>query len=287
LSSGNICIGVEATEGCELPGYKRKMQKRVEMAVHALCVEFGFDHLAFLTITTEEKVYDMRVFQDMLHSVDNELRERYPNRVRVIERRRDGSLHSHEIVVLPFDCRTGFDFEALGQARGQRGRSPEVVRERQKWTRIYAASACAELRAEWAWLRSLMPRFGLGRHSLEPVRTSVGQMASYLSKYVSKGWAFRLPEDKGARMVRFCGIVRGVWRLPWAWAGGRAREWRQKVKVVAGWFGCQDYEAWSSLAGRCWAWRLLNVIEAVDLANCGGWSEAGFVERCLKGGDSG
>lgn len=59
------------------------------------------------------------------------LRDRYPERIRVRERHKNGAIHYHLIVVLPEDIRTGFDFDGISK-------------------RDYS-SASAYLKAEWAF----------------------------------------------------------------------------------------------------------------------------------------
>jgi hypothetical protein len=59
----------------------------------------------------------------------------------------------------------------------------------------------------WATLRVRLPEFHFGRHELKPVKTNADGVGRYLGKYIVKHYDNRLPEDRGARIVRFFGCA--------------------------------------------------------------------------------
>lgn len=79
-------------------------------------------------------------------------------------------------------------------------------------------------------------------------------MGKYISKHVSQ----RLPEDKGARVVRFIGykprMRRACCRFSWNTTNGWL--WRHKVAAFAGRFGLKDMNQLKRHFGPRWAYHL-------------------------------
>ncbi|MGB7747589.1 MAG: hypothetical protein WBN75_09910 [Verrucomicrobiia bacterium] len=111
------------------------------------------------------------------------LKQRYPEYIIVMERMDSGRIHYHLLVVLAQDIRTGFDFAAVKRGNYR--------------------SASAYLRREWKFWRETAPKYGFGRTELLPIRKTAEGVAKYVGKYVAKHIGQRLPEDKGARLVRY------------------------------------------------------------------------------------
>ena len=88
-------------------------------------------------------------------------------------------IHCQLLVVVAHDIRTGFDFAAVA---------------RQDYR-----NASTYLRSEWVFWRKVARHYGFGRTELAPIRTNAGSIGKYVAKHIGQ----RLPEDKGARLVRY------------------------------------------------------------------------------------
>jgi hypothetical protein len=179
----------------------------------------------------------------------------------VSERQKLGRWHFHLVVVSKQDIRRGVDFEAIKNRR-------------------YKDGANTSLRTEWAFWRKTSKKYGFGRTELLPVRKTGEALAAYVAKYISKGFAFRQSQDKGARLVsysqgaRVCGSrfsfhspLMSLWRKKvamWAasWSGVFAR-----VAVSGGHEPVEmlTYEDLPKFFGSKWAWRYREQIMALEL----------------------
>jgi hypothetical protein len=226
-----------------------------------------------------------------------------------------GGIHFHLIVVLPFDAKTGVDFEAFRR-------------------RDYS-SASPELRSEWEWWRCHQESYGLGRHELLPIKTTGERAGKYLAKYVSKTFENREARDFGARYVRYFGhwsvkarekvwvelrdgsmvkrwerMVRPPMNANHGTLHPAACAWRARMKqVAAAWNWCQERLAESgeknrgtlmsedSIArshGPRWAWGMTKRMSKFIWIEAGLWREAigefnrqvsaagGFVRGCWE-----
>jgi hypothetical protein len=161
---------------------QRLARLRVELEIQGMCVRWGVERIGFLTFTFADDVRTIAEAQRRFNSLNSgQLASRYREWVCVVQRHKDGRIHFHLVVVLERDIRTGFDFEAV---------------RRRDYT-----SASAYLRAEWAFLRGVMPEYSFGRHELLPIKITSG-FGRYVARYVGRTEATRA-SDKGARLVRF------------------------------------------------------------------------------------
>jgi hypothetical protein len=213
--------------------------------IRMLAARFGVERLGFLTLTFRDHVTDIREAQRRFNSLRTHvLSERYAASIAVPERMLTKRVHFHLIVVCPADIRTGVDFKAIAAGDYR--------------------SAGSWLRSEWAFWRRTAPKFGFGRTELLPVRSTTEGIAKYVGKYVAKHIDQRLPEDKGARLVRYTASARQV-GTRFAWAGVRPWLWRQKLARFAADHGCRDLDDMRGKFGRRWAYRLSEHIAAVTL----------------------
>jgi hypothetical protein len=144
----------------------------------------GLERIGFLTLTFARHVVAYKEAQKALHSLmTGVLKKRYREYITVMERMDSKRIHYHLLVVVAEDIRTGFDFAAV--KRGD------------------YRSATAYLRAEWKFWRATAPKYGFGRTELLPIKKTAEGVAKYVGKYVAKHIGQRLPEDKGARLVRY------------------------------------------------------------------------------------
>ncbi len=175
------------------------------------------------------------------------LKKRYPEYIVVMERMDSKRIHYHLLVVLAEDVRTGFDFAAV--KRGD------------------YRSASDYMRREWKFWRETAPKYGFGRTELLPIKKTADGVAKYISKYISKHIGQRLPEDKGARLVRYSrGTGRAGSRFDWISSG--AVMWRQKLGAFCRMFNLNSdnyREYLKEWFGRNWVYHLRPLIESIKL----------------------
>lgn len=210
----------------------------------------GLERIGFLTLTFARHVVAYKDAQKALHSLmTGVLKARYPEYIIVMERMDSKRVHYHLLVVMAEDIRTGFDFTAVkgGDYR----------------------SASDYLRREWKFWRDTAPKYRFGRTELLPVKKTAKGVARYVGKYVAKHIGQRLPEDKGARLVRYSrGTNRVGTRFDWMSTG--AYMWRQKLGAFCRMIGLtpDDYkDRLKEWFGRNWVYQLRPVIESIKLAD--------------------
>lgn len=212
--NSNISIEVPSSESFkDLSTQQRKTAFILRESVSALADRYGVNHLGFLTLTFRDHVLDHKEASRRLNSLlSNVIKKRYREYVGVMERQRSRRIHYHLLIVLNQDIRSGVDFKSL--ARGN------------------YSSASPGLRIEWRFWRETAPKYGFGRTELLPVKSNIEAMAKYVGKYIAKHVTERLPEDKGARLVRYSRGARvGTTRFQFNSQG--ASEWRRKVATFA------------------------------------------------------
>lgn len=244
-----------------LPGYRRKQIAALIHNVEHLAAVHGIERIGFLTLTVGDfdgagrfcHVKESQEAERRFHSVKNRIRERYLAGVVVRERHANNGLHFHLLVVVGADIRTGVDFEAF-RMRDYR-------------------TAPLRLRLEWQWWREHQRRYGLGRHELLPINTTPGRVARYAAKYIGKTWECRLPEDKGAKLVRYFGRDNGWGKSnspPMSCHHGtvtpQAGAWRECMKQIALRLSMEgivyDSNNAKLLSCRRWAWQQTKAIQA-------------------------
>lgn len=243
-----------------VPSWVYKSEFKVKTEVMALFQKYALENIGFLTLTFADDVQCHKEATKRLNSlITGVLRERYSMCIRVSERQKSGRWHFHLVVVCKQDIRRGVDFEAIKQRR-------------------YKDGANSALRAEWAFWRSASKKYGFGRCELLPVRKTGAALASYVAKYISKGFAYRKHEDKGARLYSVIGGSRAcssrfsfysaksyLWRLKVAaWVSS----WSASIALVAksvnqGSIDALTYDDLPLLFGKRWAWRCREDIMAM------------------------
>ena len=98
--------------------------------------------------------------------------------------------------------------------------------------------------------------------------TSVG-IARYVGSYIKKQIMHRIPEDKGARLIRFINFKPGDRKASsrLAWNNDRAWLWRQKVGQWAREFGMHSMQEISDRCGPRWAYLFQEQILGTHLRN--------------------
>jgi hypothetical protein len=267
-----------------LTGTDKRVAECLRCEVEALARRYGVERLGFLTLTFRNKVVSYKTAQVRWNSlVTGQLRDRYERMIVTWERDKGRKVHWHAVVVLPFNaCRESFDFDASRSADREYRRAGKSA----LWRMFDAqrtASACESLRAEWRWLRTVLPKYGFGRHRLEPVKGAAEALARYAAKYIGKQLEGREAGDRGARRVRYIGFsevvtlpARGsepTWRgrvstrtarPEFGWSSPGARVWRCKVGEWAGGLGLDVSDLWPDrrddfqrlmIEGGAWRWR--------------------------------
>ena len=158
-------------------------------SVQKLCRIKGVDRVAFLTLTFADHILDPREAQKRLNSLlTNVVKPRYGEYTGVLERQKSGRIHYHLLVTMPFDCRSGVDFEAF--MRGD------------------YKTASKQLRDEWRYWRKTAGKYGFGRTELMPIKSTEEAIGRYVGKYISKSITASNESnnadlDKGVRLVRY------------------------------------------------------------------------------------
>jgi len=232
----------------------RKSACALAWNVEAMADRFGIASLGFLTLTFAAHVLCPKEAQRRFNSLATHvLRSRYRAHVRVMERQKSGRIHYHLLIVCTDELRPGADFDAFAQGDYR--------------------TACAALRAEWAFWRSTAPAYGFGRTELLPVRSTSEGIARYVGKYISKHVGQREERDRGVRLVEYSREARMA-STRFAWATPNAATWRRKValfaKIVEGWHGISPihFHDLAVVLGPRWAHRYRQFIaELPEVSN--------------------
>jgi hypothetical protein len=238
---------------------------------------YGVCHVGLQTMTIRENVTDRKEFERRFKSIaTNVFPEVYLDWLRVFERQQRGAWHAHVVVVTKEDILTGTDAAGLNQLLKDK-------RDRIISKAVYYAGikrlASPNLKAVWKEFRRLC---GLGEFKarrqkkgaryykfdachLLPIINTTEALAAYVSKYISKGFEHRRPEDKGMRLV---GCTRNVSRLcseHFSWVGGGGKLWRAKLGILAGLLNIQSLDEFAERFGPKWAYQLQPAMAVIEL----------------------
>jgi len=103
---------------------------------------------------------------------------------------------------------------------------------------------------------------------LLPIKKTAKGVAKYIGKYIGKHIGQRLPEDKGARLVRY---YKGCNRVGvrFSWLSHGAYMWRQKLGTFCRMMGLNsdNYQIFlKEWFGKNWVYVLRPLIESIKLA---------------------
>jgi hypothetical protein len=190
--------------------------------------------------------------------------------VNVTERHKNGGIHFHLVVVCKEDIYGQIDFAACFPPKDCFGKplyKPDY------------STANEAIQREWAYWRRTAKLYGFGRHQLQPMRTNGEALGRYLGAYLRKDWDSRLPEDKGARCVRYFGhwskeprreaerAKTTPHKSRFGWMTPRACAWREMVKqvvTVLNYKGAKITELnIKDILGPKWAWKMGKLFQAV------------------------
>jgi hypothetical protein len=252
--------------GSAVPPYVRKNEFSLKCNILALFDKYSIGHVGFFTLTYS---HNQQSFGDAAKDFNSlatgVLNDRFLAWVKVGERTKKGVVHFHLLVVCKQEIRRGFDFDAVKNRNYQ--------------------SASAYIRDEWAFWSSraargkkparvgAAERYGFGgRVELLPIRKNAEAVASYLSKYLSKGYGTRQLRDKNVRLISYSKSFPRVCGSRFSFVGGKVKEWRLRCRLFLGHLYFRYYNQailegivppepftyadMPSLFGKRWAWRL-------------------------------
>lgn len=279
----------EKEEQKPLPGPRKKQADTLTKNIAWLATTFGNERIGFLTLTLGDmdaggryrNLRDRKEAQRRFRSLlTNVIAKRYLCGVIVTERHRNGGLHFHLAVVCADDIHGQIDFAACFPPKDARGK-PQYKPD--------YATANAAIKREWAFWRCIAKLYGFGRHQLQPMRANGEALGRYLAAYLSQDWEHRLPEDKGARCVRYFGHWSTAPRITgkrptsppndsrFGWMHPRSRAWREMVKqvvIVLKYKGAKiDEHNIKDIIGPKWAWKMGKLFAAVRF-EVGDWQDA-------------
>jgi hypothetical protein len=164
-----------------------------------------------------------------------------------------------------------FDWEAFDQCQEERRQNGPTSRFRELRAR-YKASAAPELVALWSLLRKVLPRYGLGRAELLPLRKGKEAISEYVGKYLEAGLQLRKHSWKGCRRVEFDRRAKTGWiacSRVFAWHSPGAIAWRRRVGEIGHALGVTELAGIRLKLGRRWAYSLR---ENIALSSQEDWS---------------
>ncbi len=243
-------------------GAEAKAAFHLRLNVAAFVSYWGRNHCLFFTITDEANEHPAQFARRW-----NSFRVRggswILSYIRVLEPQKSGRPHYHLLVAVAWDTRPdAFDWEAFDlcqRERRERGTTPHFRELRRR----YKESAAPELVLLWSLLRKALPRYGLGRAELLPLRKGKEAISEYVGKYLEAGLTFRKHSWKGCRRVEFDRRAKVEWlscTRVFAWHSAGAQAWRKRVGELGRSLGVSDMVGISRKLGRRWAYRLKEVI---------------------------
>lgn len=193
---------------------------------------FGENNVGILTVTTPSECLSAVAYQKMWHSWRTHvLKELFPTGMWIRERQpRTGNWHSHSVIDLGWDIKTGFPFGEVA-ARNYKNVDPR-------------------LKDIWKTLRESAVKYGFGRTELLPIKANGPSCARYLVKYLTKVRG----SDKlqGEEKCRLFGIWGGVRFISTPFSYTRSRILRKRKAWLAAMLGIECYAGFKVVFGSHW-----------------------------------
>lgn len=257
-----------------LPARLKKKMFAIRLRIEWMVKAYGLEHIGMQTMTVRDNITDRKEFERRFKSIaTNVFPELYLDWLRVFERQQRGAWHAHIVAATKDDIRTGTDVAALNQLLKDK-------RDRKISKGVYYSGikrlASPNLKAIWKEFRRAC---GLGEFKerrkgryykfdachLLPIISTAQALAVYVSKYISKGFEYRRPEDKGMRLVGSTRRVSRVCNERFSWAEGGGKLHRLKLGILAGWFGLETLDDFAETFTSKWAYHLGPVLKEMDL----------------------
>lgn len=262
-------------------GAERKSAFHLRLNVSSFVEYFGRDHCLFFTITDEGNLHPTQ-FARRWNSYLVRNGDWIVSFIRVLEPQRQGRPHYHLLVAVAWSTRAdSFDWEAFDGCQQERRTNGPTALFRELRAR-YKASAAPELVNLWSQLRKVLPRYGLGRAELLPLRKGKEAISEYVGKYLEGGLALRKHSWKGCRRVEFDRRAKNAWLActrVFAWHSPGAKAWRARVAELGVALGVADMTGIRKKLGCKWAYRLR---ESITLSSAEDWEEFLAVIKCQR-----
>lgn len=234
----------------------------LRLNVESFIQYFGRDHCLFFTITDEHNLHPSkfaRRWNNFLRRHGDWIR----SFIRVLEPQKKGRPHYHLLVAVDWDTKPEkFDWQAFDECQREireNGRSATFRKLRKR----YRDSAAPELVAMWAYLRTALKTYGLGRSELLPLRKNQEAVSEYIGKYLEAGLILRKHSWKGCRRIEFDRKLKKQWIVctrRFSWNSPGARTWRKRIGELASRLGISTVKELRSEFGRRWAYHLRAVV---------------------------
>jgi hypothetical protein len=234
----------------------------LRLNVAAFIQHWGRNRCLFFTVTDEDNLHPTQFARRW----NNYLRRHgawIVSFIRVLEPQKRGNPHYHLLVAVEWDTLPdAFEWSAFDQCQQERREHGPTVLFRELRLR-YRISAAPQLVAMWAVLRKVLPRYGLGRAELLPIRKGKEAISEYIGKYLEAGLIIRKHSWKGCRRVEFDRRNKIGWlactRI-FAWNSLGALAWRRRVGELALNLGATDFDGIRKKLGTKWAYHLRDTI---------------------------
>ena len=243
-------------------GAEAKSAFHLRQNVASFVEHFGRDHCLFFTITDEANLHPTQ-FARRWNSFLVRNGAWIVSFIRVLEPQKQGRPHYHLLVAVAWNTRAdAFDWEAFDGCQKERRENGTTALFRELRAR-YKASAAPELVALWSLLRKVLPRYGLGRAELLPLRKGKEAISEYVGKYLEAGLILRKHSWKGCRRVEFDRRAKNAWLActrVFAWNSPGASAWRKRVGELGAALGVVDMAGIRRKFGSKWAYHLRETI---------------------------
>lgn len=251
-------------------GADAKSAFHLRLNVASFVEHWGRNHCLFFTVTDEANLHPTQ-FARRWNSYLVRNGAWIVSYIRVLEPQKQGRPHYHLLVATAWDTRPdAFDWEAFDGCQEERKANGHTARFRELRAR-YKASAAPELVALWSLLRKVLPRYGLGRAELLPLRKGKEAISEYVGKYLEAGLTLRRHSWKGCRRVEFDRRAKDAWlscTRVFAWHSPGAVAWRARVGELGRALGVADMGGIRRRLGPKWAYRLR---ESITLSSVEDW----------------
>jgi len=258
-------------------GPEARLAFQLRLNVAAFVAHYGRPHCLFFTVTDEVDLHPT-AFARRWNSFLVRNGGWIKSFIRVLEPQSQGRPHYHLLVAVAWDTRPdAFDWGAFDECQRERRERGATGLFRELRAR-YKTSAAPELVTLWALLRKVLPRYGLGRSELLPVRKGQQAIAAYVGKYLEGGLVIKKHSWKGCRRVECDRRAKHDWiacSRGFAWHSEGASAWRKRVGEVGAVLGVGDTAGICRKLGPKWAYRLR---ETITTASEEDWQ---LVLRCL------
>jgi len=251
-------------------GAEAKSAFHLRLNVASFVEHWGRNHCLFFTVTDEANLHPTQ-FARRWNSYLVRNGSWIVSFIRVLEPQKQGRPHYHLLVAVKWETRAdSFDWEAFDACQEERRTNGPTPRFRELRAR-YKASAAPELVALWSLLRKVLPRYGLGRAELLPLRKGKEAISEYVGKYLEAGLTLRRHSWKGSRRVEFDRRAKSAWLCctrVFAWHSPGAIAWRTRVGELGRALRVVDMEGIRRKLGPKWAYRLR---ESITLSSNEDW----------------